>query len=143
MKIILLKDVKNSGNAGDVKEVSDGYARNFLIPQKIAEAATKENIEKAVVKKREAEKLKNRQTEELKKLTEKLEGKEIAIKVKEKSGKLFGSVGKKEIAEKLGNEISEKMIELTENVKDVGKKEVIINFGNNIKTGIIVNIIGE
>lgn len=143
MKIILLQDIKSLGNTGDVKDVADGYARNFLLPQKLAETATKEAVEKALRKKQETEELKNKRTRELKSLAKKLEGKEIIIKVKEKGGKLFGSINRKEIAENLGNEISEDMIELKENIKKTGRKNVNINFGDNIETEIIVNITGE
>ncbi len=143
MKIILLQDIKNLGQAGDIKEVADGYARNFLIPQKLAETATKEAVEKATRKKQETEELKNKKTEELKNLAKKLEGKEIVIKAKEKDGKLFGSIGRKEIAENLGNEINEDMIELKENIKEIGVKKININFGNDIKAKIIINIAGE
>lgn len=143
MKIILLQNVKNLGQTGDIKEVADGYARNFLLPKKLAEIATKETVEKAVRIKQETEKLKNKRIEELKNLANKLEGRKIIIKVKEKSGKLFGSVGKKEIAEKLGNGIGEDMIELEENIKETGIKEIEINLGSNIKTKIKINIQGE
>lgn len=143
MKVILLQDIKSLGNAGDVKEVADGYARNFLIPQKLAEAATKEAVGKVVKKKQETKELKNKKTEELKNLAKKLEGEKVVIKVKEKDGKLFGSVGKKEIAKNLGDEINENMIELKENIKETGEKEVRINLGNNIKVKIKVLITGE
>ncbi len=143
MKIILLQDIKNLGDAGDVKEVTDGYARNFLLPKKLAEMATKEAIKKATKKKQKTKELQNEKTEELKTLAKKLEGKKIVIKAKEKDGKLFGSVGKKEIAENLGNEINEDMIELEENIKEIGKKEIIINFGSSIKIKVIVNVAGE
>jgi len=143
MRVILLQDIKSLGNAGDIKEVANGYARNFLLPKKLAEMATKEAVEKVTKKRQKTEELKNKETEELKNLAKKLEGKKIVIKAREKGGKLFGSVGKKEIAEKLGNEISEDMIELKENIKETSKKNVNINFGDNIKTEIIVNVIGK
>lgn len=143
MKIILLQDIKNLGQTGDIKEVADGYARNFLIPRKLAETATKEAIGKAIEKKQETEKMKNRKTEELKNLAKKLEGEEIVIKAKEKSGKLFGSIGRKEIAENLGNEISEDMIELEENIKETGVKNITANFGYNIKARMTVRVEGE
>lgn len=143
MKIILLQDIKSLGNAGDVKDVADGYARNFLLPQKLAETVTKKAAEKAVRKKQETEGLKNKRMEELKKLAKELEGKEIIIKAKEKGGKLFGSVGKKEIAEKIGIAANENMIELEENIKETGTKNISINFSNNIKAKIKVIITGE
>ncbi len=143
MKIILLQDMKNLGVAGDIKEVADGYAGNFLIPKKLAEPATREAAEKTAIKKRETEKLKNKEIEKLRNLAKELEGREIIIKAKEKGGKLFGSIGKKEIAEKLGNEISEDMIELKENIKEIGEKRINIDFGNDIKARIIINVVGE
>lgn len=142
MKIILLQNIKNLGQTGDIKEVTDGYARNFLLPKKLAEMATREAVEKAVKVKQKTEELKNKKTEELKNLAKKLEGEEIVIKVKEKDGKLFGSVGKKEIAEKMGNMVNENMVELEENIKETGVKNVSINFGNNIKAKININVQG-
>lgn len=143
MKVILIENVNNLGNTGDVKEVADGYARNFLIPQKMAEIATGEAVGKAARIKQETEELKNKRTEELKNSAKKIEGKKIIIKAKTKGEKLFGSVGKKEIAEKLGNGISEDMVELEENIKATGEKNIDVNLGSNIKAKIKVNIQGE
>jgi large subunit ribosomal protein L9 len=143
MKIILLQNIKSLGSAGDVREVADGYARNFLFPRKLAEIATPEAVAKANETKKKTEEQEKKELEKLKILAQKYRNQEIIISMKEKKGKLFGSVGKKEIAEKLGGEIKEDMVELGENIKEVGEKEAIINFGDNIKAKIKVNIQGE
>lgn len=143
MKIILLQNVKSLGSAGDVKEVADGYARNFLFPRKLAEGATQEAVDRAAQIKKKTEEQKNKETEKLRKTAEEIEGREIIIKAREKGGKLFGSIGKREIAEKLGNDFLEQMIELEENIKETGEKSVTINFGGSIKAKISVKIMGE
>jgi len=141
MKIILLNNVKNLGNKGDVKDVSEGYARNFLLPQKLVEIATKEKIEKFNQLKEE-EKLKEEHLEEILKETAlKIQNKKIIIKAKSEKEKLFGSIGTKEISgelKKQGFEISEKSIILKEPLKTLGEKELTIVFGKNIKAKIIV-----
>lgn len=132
--------------AGDVKDVAEGYGRNFLLPKKLAEYATGAAIEKAGKIKQEMEELKNKKTEELKKIAKILEGKEITIKAREKDGKLFGSIGKKEIAQKLreiGFEPEEKTIILEEPIKKTGKIEISVDFGGNTKAKVIVNVAGE
>lgn len=143
MKIILLQDIKNLGRTGDIKEVADGYARNLLLPKKLAEIATHEAVEKIKKEKETAQKTEAKLLEDLKKRAGEISDKEITIKAKEKGGKLFGSIGKREIAEKLGSGVIEDMIELKENIKGIGVKNVIINFGNNIKAKITVNVRGE
>jgi len=143
MRIILLKDLKNLGKTGDIKDVAEGYAINYLIPQGIALKATDLNVKKA-----EEEKERNKMAveEKINQFMEKaksIEGKTYKISAKAKGKKLFGSIGKKEIAEKLGFGISEDMIELDGNIKETGQKNININFGNNIKAAINLKIEGE
>lgn len=146
MKVILIQDIKNLGKTGDIKEVTDGYARNFLLPKKLAEIATPEATKKVEKIKEEQIEREKEDLEKKQKLATELEGREIIIRAKEKKGKLFGSIGKKEIAKELamiGFEIGEKMIEIKEPIKETGKKEIIIKLGHNIEVCIKLVIQGE
>lgn len=125
MKIILLDKVKNLGNAGDLTEASDGYARNFLFPRKLAIEATEENLaqwkeDQKEKKKKEAED--RAQAEELKKVLEK---EPVILKAKGgTTGKLFGAVTNKDLEKAVQNQLKVKLdrkkIELKENIKEVG-----------------------
>lgn len=102
MKVILLADVKGQGKKGDVKEVSDGYARNFLLPKKLATLATNENLNAIEGKKEAAAFHKGKEIEEATALREKLA--ELTVKLKAKAGeggRLFGSITNKDVAEAL------------------------------------------
>lgn len=125
MKIILLKEVEGLGNAGDVVEVKDGYARNFLLPKGVAIKGTKENLanwEEDQARLKEEEAIARERAEELKKEIEALT---IEIEAKTgASGKLFGSITNQEIANELserGINIEKKKIELEENIKETGE----------------------
>jgi large subunit ribosomal protein L9 len=146
MKIILLEDVDNLGKTGDIKDVSDGYARNFLLPRKLAEIATPEAINRSKI---QAEKRIEKEKEELEKnqkLAQELEGREVIIKAKAEDGKLFGSVGVKEIIKELKNqeiEIDAKAVLLDDPIKEMGEKEVVIQLGHGIEAKISVIIESE
>ena len=142
MKVILQQDVKGQGKKGELVNVSDGYARNFLLPKKLAVAATAENLtvmkqqEKARLKKAEADKAKA--NEVAAKLGEVLV--KIAAKGSGEGGKLFGSVTSREISEELsrqhGIEIEKNKIVQDEPIKSFGSYEVKCKLGFEI-TGII------
>lgn len=99
MKVILLQDVKNMGKKGDVIEASDGYARNFLLPKKLAEQANNNNLHVLNAKKENERKKKLAELEAAQKLASELKGKEIIIKAKVgDSGRLFGAITNKDVA---------------------------------------------
>lgn len=146
MKVILLQDVKNIGKKGDIKQVTDGYARNFLLPQKLVEMATDSAVKKVdtVQKKIAAENEKDLEANE--KLASELDGRDIIIKAKSEDGKLFGSVGTKEIMKELkkqGFAISEKYIALDAPIREVGEKEIEIHLGHGIEAKICAIIEAE
>jgi large subunit ribosomal protein L9 len=146
MKIILLQDVKNLGKKNDVKEVSDGYARNFLFPKKLAEPATEAAVKKAEIKKTQEKSLKESENDALKSLAEKLKNIKIILKAKEKKGKLFGSITAKEIAKEIQKEnlaVPEKCIILDEAIKKIGEYEIKIVLAPEIKTVIKLEVMGE
>jgi len=145
MKVILLKNFKNIGKVGEIKEVSDGYANNFLFPAKISKKATPENIRKID----EMNKKKNEKEKEIiekyRKMAKELNGKELIIKAKAKNGKLFGSIGKKEILQNLkksGYDIEENSISVN-SIREIGTKEIIINLYPQISAKLMIIITEE
>ncbi|MBE5736643.1 MAG: 50S ribosomal protein L9 [Clostridiales bacterium] len=144
MKVVLLKDLKGKGKKGDIIEASDGYAKNFLIPQGIAKPGTSSNLNEAT----QAKVAKDYHTEQARlaalELKEKLEKLSLSIKVKcGNTGKVFGSVTNKEVADeldKLGISIDRKKIEL-DTIKTTGTFDVKIKLfpGINAKIKLEVN----
>ena len=147
MKIILLKDVEKLGKKGEVKSVADGYARNFLIPNKLAALATKSELAKLEEQKKiETEKAE----EELKfyqEIANQIDGLELEILVKvSEEGKLFGAVTASQIAEKLKEKnfkIKKEQIKLEKPIKEIGEHEATIEFPHNLETKINVIIVEE
>lgn len=137
MKVILLEDVKGVGKKDQLLEVSDGYAKNFLLPKNKAVLADKNNLTKMDnIKKIEAAK-KQEELEKAVNLSKELESKLLKIKVKlGKNGKLFGTVTSKEICSSLketeGIEIDKKKIMLTTPIKTLGEKEVEIKLHTKV-----------
>ncbi len=129
MKVILLEDVKALGKKGEIVNVSDGYARNCILPKKLGLEATSKNLNDLKLKKANEEKIAKEQLEEAKALGKKLEaGKvELAIKVGE-GGRAFGSVSSKEISiavkEQMGYDIDKKKIQLKDAIKSLGTHNV-------------------
>jgi large subunit ribosomal protein L9 len=146
MKVVLLQDVENVGKEGEAKEVADGYARNFLIPQKMAQQATEEALKKIEDKKAKKEQEAKTELEETQKLAELLEGREVFVKVKEKDGILFGSVNEKTIAKTLkaeGTDIKPENIKLAEPIKEMGDYDVQIVLDHGLEANIRVILVGE
>ena len=145
MKVILIQDIKGTGKKNQILEISDGYARNYLLPRKLAREATAEavnSVEKsksadahrAEVKKAEAEK----QARELK-------GKVIQLSVRGgENGKIYGSVTNDQIAtalkEQLGVEIDKRKIEVEEPIKNAGQAFINLKLMAGVSTRLIVNV---
>ena len=129
MKVILLEDVKALGKKGEIVNVNDGYARNFILPKKLGLEATSKNLNDLKLKKANDAKVAQEQLEEAQALGKKIEaGKvELAIKVGE-GGRAFGSVSSKEIAvavkEQMGYDIDKKKIQLKDAIKTLGTHTV-------------------
>ena len=146
MKVVLLQDVENVGKEGEAKEVADGYALNFLIPQKMAQQATEEALKKIEDKKAKKEQEAKTELEETQKLAELLEGREVFVKVKEKDGILFGSVNEKTIAKTLkaeGTDIKPENIKLAEPIKEMGDYDVQLVLDHGLEANIRVILVGE
>ncbi|PWJ50439.1 50S ribosomal protein L9 [Faecalicatena contorta] len=125
MKVILLQDVKALGKKGEIVDVSDGYARNFILPKKVGLEANNQNMNNLRLQKKKEEKIAQDNLDAAKKLAGELEaGKvELSIKVGE-GGKTFGSVSSKEIGaavkDQLGLEVDKKKIQLKDTIKVLG-----------------------
>ena len=129
MKVILLEDVKALGKKGEIVNVSDGYARNCILPKKLGLEATSKNLNDLKLQKANEAKVAQEQLEEAQALGKKIEaGKvELAIKVGE-GGRAFGSVSSKEIAvavkEQMGYDVDKKKIQLKDAIKTLGTHTV-------------------
>ena len=147
MKVILLQDVKQIGKKGDVIEASDGYARNFLFPRKLAQEANDSNMHILNNKKENERKLKLAQLEAAQKLAEELKGKEITIKAKAgENGKLFGAITSKDVAqlikEQYNLEIDKKKI-VMDTIKLAGGYEVDVKLYPEVSTKMKVIIVPQ
>lgn len=148
MKVILQQDVKNLGKAGEVKEVQDGYARNFLIPRSLAVEATKVNLKETEEKNISAQKKKEKEKQAAEALKDKVDGKTINIKVKTGGGdKLFGAVTAREIAETVQSEFGIKMdkkkIEISEPIKHLGVYSIKLKIHPSIQAEVKVIVEAE
>lgn len=146
MKVILLKNVDKLGKEGEVKEVADGYARNFLIPQNLAQPATEQALQEAQSSAAKKSKIVQTDLEEAQKLAEQLDGRELFIKVKEKDGTLFGSVNEKTIAKTFADEglkIESENVKLEEPIKEVGDYDVHLELPHGLEANIKVILVPE
>ena len=144
MKIILLKDVKNMGKKGDVLEASDGYARNYLFPRKLAQEATQENLHIVNLKKENERRIKLEETEAAQKLADLLRNKDLIIKTKVgENGRLFGAITNKDVAElinKTFNTDFDKKKVLVGTIKLVGSYDEEVKIYPEISTKLKVTV---
>lgn len=129
MKVVLLEDVKSLGKKGQIVNVNDGYARNFILPKKLGLEANSKNLNDLKLQKQHQDKLAAKQLEDAKQLAKKLEGITVELKVKTgEGGKVFGSVSTKEIAQavkkQFGIELDKKKMQLDEAIKTCGVHNV-------------------
>lgn len=142
MKVILTADVKGRGFTGDIVNVSDGYARNFLFPQKLAKEATAENLEMAKQQQKALEKRRLLERLSAEEAAKKLSGLRVVVKAKSGgNGRLFGSVTAKEISEAIlaqhGIEIEKKKIVMEDNLKELGEFKLQIKLHAGIAADIV------
>lgn len=149
MKVILLEDVKSLGKAGDVVNVSDGYARNMLIPKKLGLEANNKNMNDLKLKRKHEEKVAKENLEAAKALAEEVGGKEVVVTLKTgEGGKTFGSVSAKEIAaaakEQIQMELDKKKMQLLDGgLKTLGVHEVTIKFHPKVTGTLKVKVTEE
>jgi len=147
MKVILLSDVKNVGKKGEVVNTSDGYARNFLFPRKLAQEATAENLHILNAKKETERRKKLAEIEEAQRIAEKLKNKEIKILTKTgDNGRLFGAITSKDVAELInkqyGTEIDKKKI-VMDTLKLIGSYDIEVKIYPEVSTKMKVVIASE
>lgn len=129
MKVILLEDVKSLGKKGQIVNINDGYARNFVLPKKLGVEATPKNLNDLKLQNANKEKLAQEALDAAKELAAKLEAGKVVLSIKTgEGGKAFGSVSSKEIAtevkNQMGYEIDKKKIQLKDAIKTLGTHTV-------------------
>ncbi len=148
MKVILLEDVKTLGKKGDIVDVSDGYARNFVLPKKLGVEANAKNKNDLKLQKAHADKVAQEQMEAAQELAKTLEKKEVTLTIKSgEGGRTFGSVSSKEIAQaakqQCGLELDKKKIQLPEAIKALGAYEVGVKLHPKVTGKLKVKVIEE
>ena len=147
MKVILLQDVKGQGKKGEVVDVNEGYARNFLVKKGLAEIATASKLNDISQKKSAADFHKAEEIKATKALAEELKDKAFTVKIKAgQGGKVFGSVTGANISEAMqtaGYTVDKKKIVLSQPIKNVGEYDVDLKLMEGISTEIKVTVIGE
>lgn len=145
MKMILLQDVKNLGKKGAVVDVADGYARNFLLPRKLAEAATDGHLRLIDKEKADQAARAQREQEKAQQLAEQLAEKAVPVKVKVgEGGRLFGSVTAADVATALskqaGTAIDKRKVQLNDPIKKLGTYTVSVKLHPKVSAKIQVDV---
>lgn len=148
MKVILLQDVKSLGKKGEIVNVSDGYARNYVLPKKLGVEANSSNMNDLKLQKANADKVAQEQLESAQQLAALLETKEVVLKMKAgEGGRAFGSVSSKEISAaaktQCGLELDKKKIQLSEAIKAFGVYEVSVKLHTKVTGKLKVKVVEE
>ncbi len=145
MKVILLQDVKTLGKKGDIVEINNGYARNYVLPQKIGIEATGKNLNDLKLQKKNQDKIAQEKLEAAQKLAEDLKEKSITVKIQAGvEGRVFGSISSKEIAleakKQLGLELDKKKIIIPDAIKSLGTYNVNIKLHKDVTGTLAVKV---
>ncbi len=148
MKIVLREDVDNLGIKGDLVEVADGYARNYLVPRGLALPASKGVVKQAEAMRRNREARERRLREAAETLAKQLAGKTVEVKARAgEGGKLFGSVTSADIADaigaQLGVQLDRKVVELAEPIKDLGSHELVVRLHSQVTPTVSVAVVAQ
>lgn len=148
MKVILIQDVKSLGKKGEIVNVSDGYARNFILPKGLGLEADAKNLNDLKLQKANEAKKAQQLLEAAQELAKVLETKEVVLKMKSgKDGKAFGSISSKEIAaaakQQCDLELDKKKIQLPESIKALGVYEVGVKLHPQVTGKLKVKVIEE
>jgi len=147
MKVLLLSDIKGTGKAGDIINVSDGYARNYLIPKKLAAMATETNMKLQKDKEDKAARIIEKEKQEANELKSKFENIVVNVRVKCGEGdKLFGSVTSADIADSLsaiGMAVDKRKIVLKDNIKHIGDYTVEVKLYSGISANLKLKVIKD
>jgi large subunit ribosomal protein L9 len=147
MKVLLTDDVRKLGWLGDVVEVADGYARNFLFPQRLAKPATDVSIKAIARAKAQRAAQRRLELEQLERAAKAVDGAEAVIAAAaNEQGHLFGSVFKRDVAENLraqGFEVPDDVVVLDEHIKQVGTYRVTLRFADDLSAAVSVVVVPE
>lgn len=146
MKVILLKDIPKIGGKYDIKDFADGYVRNFLFPNKLAEEATSNKIAKIQGMKTEQEKESQEKLESYKRQAKQMAGFKLEFILKTDGKSVFGAINQKDVTEKLkekGINITEEQVKMEKHLKEIGEHIVKIKFNPEIETDLKVVLKSE
>lgn len=148
MKVILLEDIKSLGKKGEIVNVSDGYARNYVLPKKLGLEANAANMNDLKLQKENADKVAQEQLKAAQELAKLLETKEVTLKMKSgEGGRAFGSISSKEIASaaktQCGLELDKKKIQLPEAIKTLGAYEVSVKLHPKVTGKLKVKVVED
>ena len=143
MRVIFLEDVPNQANAGDVKDVADGYARNYLVPKKLAMVATPEEMKRIERIRQAGDDRRIRETQQWEVLAGQLEGTAITVKARlTPAGMFYGAITPGQIAQELGSvlgrEVDRKLVDAVEPIRAPGEYEVALRLAADIQATILV-----
>lgn len=146
MKVILSEDVKSLGKKGEIVNVNDGYARNFIFKKNLGIEATGKNLNDLKLKKANEEKIAQQQYEEARELAKKLEAGKVELPMKMgEGGRTFGSVSSKEIAQaiqdQMGYEVDKKKIQMKEPIKSIGTHVVPVKVHTKVTADVKVVVV--
>ena len=148
MKIILLEDVKSLGKKGDIVNVSDGYARNAILPKKLGVEATGKNLNDLKLQNQHADKVAAENLENARQLASVIEKTTVQVKLKGgEGGKSFGTISANEISQaakdQAGLDIDKKKMHLKENLRNLGRYEVPVKLHPQVTANLTVQVIEE
>ncbi len=148
MKVVLTQEVKGLGQPGQIKEVADGYARNYLLPQGLATIATPGTIKEVEQRQAAEKKRQDKLDEEMRSIGKKMDGTNISVRSKVgEGGKLYGSITTQDIAEALekqaGQTVDKRKIEIEEPIRHVGSYQIPVKLSKNVTANINLTVEGE
>lgn len=147
MKVILLKDVQGLGKKGEIKNATDGHARNFLIPKKLVEIATNKAIKELEQEKALEEQKAEQALQHIEEIVSQIDGLEIEVLVKmDETGKLYGSINDQKISQLFkdrGYDIKKNQIKILQPIKEVGEYPITITFDHGLEAEIKLIITDE
>lgn len=146
MKVILLEDVKSLGKKGEIVNVSDGYARNAILPKKLGVEATPKNLNDLKLQNQHADKVAAENLEKARELAKVVEQQKVVVKIKTgEGGRIFGSVSTKEIAqaakEQTGLDLDKKKMHLNDSIKALGSYEIPVKLHPQVTAKLTVQVV--
>ena len=147
MKVLLCEDIRPLGWLGDVVDVRDGYARNYLLPQGLAKVATEANIRAIAEEKAQRAEQRLKERKRLERAAEAVDGAEAVLAARaNEQGVLFGSIAERQIASNLreqGFEVADEIVKLPEHIKHVGTHDVQLRFAEDVSATVRVVVVPE